>query len=62
MNDENIDLNKIDEIIQSLKKEALALEDLADSFPALARNTARILAILKMLEINVTDVCYIASN
>jgi hypothetical protein len=62
MTEQKIDLNNIDERIQSLKKEALALKDLSDGFPALARNTARILASLKMIEINVSDVRHMASK
>jgi len=50
-----IDLNKINEKIQLLKKAAEELNQLGENFPALARNTVRILASVKMLEINVSD-------
>jgi chaperonin cofactor prefoldin len=51
-----IDLNKINAKIQSMKKAAEELNQIGEDFPALARNTVRILASLKMLEINVSDI------
>ncbi|MBT8365639.1 MAG: hypothetical protein KJP23_13145 [Deltaproteobacteria bacterium] len=50
-----IDLNKIDAKIQLMKKAAEELNQLGENFPALARNTVRILASVKMLELNVSD-------
>ena len=50
-----IDLNQIDAKIQLLKKTAEELNRIGEDFPALARNTVRILASVKMLEINVSD-------
>lgn len=50
-----IDLKKIDEKIQVLKSTAQELNRLGDNFPALARNSIRILASIKMLEINISD-------
>ena len=38
------------------KKEAESLRDMAGNFPALYRNTRRILASIKMLEMNLSDV------
>ncbi len=49
------DINKINTNIQLLKKTAEELNRMSEDFPALARNTARILASVKMLEINVSD-------
>ena len=49
------DLKKIDEKIQVMKSTAEELNRLGDNFPALARNTVRILASIKMLEINISD-------
>ena len=49
------DLKKIDEKIQVMKSTAEELKRLGDSFPALARNSVRILASIKMLEINISD-------
>jgi hypothetical protein len=49
------DLKKIDEKIQALKSTAQELNRLGDNFPALARNSTRILASIKMLEINISD-------
>jgi hypothetical protein len=51
-----IDINRIHAKIQLMKKTAQELNRMGDNFPALARNTARILASLKMLEINISDV------
>ncbi len=51
----DIDINKINTNIQLLKKTAEELNRMGEDFPALARNTARILASVKMLEINVSD-------
>ncbi len=51
----DIDINKINTNIQLLKKTAEELNRMSEDFPALARNTARILASVKMLEINVSD-------
>ena len=53
---EGIDLKEIDKRIQSMKKTAEELRQMADRFPALYRNTARILASIKMLEINISDI------
>ena len=50
-----IEINEINTKIQLLKKTAEELNRMGEDFPALARNTARILASVKMLEINVSD-------
>ncbi len=50
------DLEEIDTKIRSLKKTAEELHQISDNFPVLARNMTRILASIKMLEINITDV------
>jgi len=50
------DLNEINAKIRLMKKTAEELSRMGDDFPALARNTARILASVKMLEINISDV------
>ena len=52
---QQIDITEINTKIQLLKKTAQELNRMGEDFPALARNTARILASVKMLEINVTD-------
>ena len=51
-----IDIQTIDKKIQTLKQTAEEMKPLAESFPALSRNVARILASVKMLEIEVSDV------
>jgi len=50
-----IDLNQINAKIQVMKQAAEELNHIGENFPALARNTVRILASVKMLEINVSD-------
>ncbi len=52
---QQIDLDKINEKIQLMKKTAQELNQIGKNFPAIARNTVRILASVKMLEINVSD-------
>ena len=48
-------LNEINEKIRQLKQTAQDLNRDADDFPALSKNTARILASIKMLELNISD-------
>ena len=50
------DLNEINEKIGQLKQTAQDLNRDADDFPALSKNTARILASIKMLELNISDI------
>jgi aspartate/glutamate racemase len=50
------DLKKVYDKIQALKRTAEELNRMGADFPALARNTTRILASIKMLELNVSDV------
>jgi len=57
-----IDINKIDAKIQLMKKTAEELNRIGENFPALARNTVRILASVKMLEINVSDLVELDSQ
>ena len=45
---QEIDLKEIDKRIQAMKREADELIDLGESFPALYRNTSRILASIKI--------------
>ena len=52
---QQIDLYQINDKIQLLKKTAEDLNRMGEGFPAIARNTVRILASVKMLEINVSD-------
>ena len=50
-----IDLKELDSKIQSMKKTAEELRKMGEDFPALYRNTSRLLASIKMLELNVSD-------
>jgi hypothetical protein len=52
---QQIDLDEINDKIQLMKKTAEELNRIGEEFPAIARNTVRILASVKMLEINVSD-------
>jgi hypothetical protein len=53
---QQIDLKKLNTKIQLMKKTAEELKRMGENFPAINRNTVRILASVKMLEINVSDV------
>jgi hypothetical protein len=50
-----IDMEEMNARILAIKKTATELNQMADDFPAVARNTARILSSTKMLEINLSD-------
>lgn len=50
------DLKKINSKIKLMIRTAEELKQLGEDFPALSRNLVRILASLKMLEINVSDI------
>ena len=50
------ELKKMADKIASLKKTAEELRDLGEDIPALHRNARRILAGVKMLEMNITDI------
>jgi len=52
---QEIDREAMNAKIISIKKAAMELQQMADAFPAIARNSARILASTKMLEINLSD-------
>jgi len=54
--DQTINLKDIDANIQSMIETAEILKRAGDRFPALEKNISRILASLKMLEINVSDI------
>ncbi len=49
-------LQELDDRIQTIKEAALELQDLSGGIQAVYRNADRILASVKMLEINVSDV------
>jgi len=53
---QQFDLKKIHAKIQQIKKTAEELKQMGENFPSINRNTVRILASVKMLEINVSDV------
>ncbi len=49
------DLRAMDDKIRLMQKPAEELRGLGEAIPMVARNTARILASLKVLEINISD-------
>ncbi len=49
------ELRKLDTRIKTIKKAAQELKELSAEIAAVDRNTARILASVKMLEINISD-------
>jgi len=53
---ELIDLEGIEEKIQLMKEAAQELKEMGKNIPAMERNVLRILASIKMLEINISDV------
>jgi hypothetical protein len=50
------EMNKLDTRIKTIKKAAQELKALSRRIPAVDRNAVRILASVKMLEINISDV------
>jgi hypothetical protein len=56
MNMEPIDMDGLNRNIQHARRAVEELKRLGENFPAVARNAERILASLKMLEINVCDI------
>jgi hypothetical protein len=53
---EKYDLKEIADKIASLRKTAEELGELGEDFPALYRNTRRIMAGIRMLELNISDI------
>lgn len=51
-----INTERINAKIGLMKQAAEELKEMGENFPALERNTIRILASIKMLEINISDV------
>lgn len=50
-----IDVDRIHAKIQHLKKDAEQLRELGEEFAAVRKNADRMLACIKMLELNVSD-------
>jgi len=57
-----IDMEAMNAKIEVIKAAATQLHEMADAFPAVARNSARILASAKMLEINLSDVVHLETE
>lgn len=57
-----IDVAEMNDKITAIKKLTTELNQMAGGFPAIAKNTARILSSVKMLEINVCDLVDVESE
>jgi hypothetical protein len=53
--DTPFDLKAINDKIRSMKSDTEELHRIGKAIPAIEKNTARILASIKMLELNITD-------
>jgi len=53
---QEFDMEKMDHLIQEMKRIAGEIEYAGHEIPAVVRNVKRIMASIKMLEINVSDV------
>ena len=51
-----VDIERLDRLIQDMKRIAGEAAETGHEIPAVVRNVKRILASIKMLEINVSDV------
>jgi hypothetical protein len=56
------ELKKIDTRIKAIKKAAEELKKECGGIPAVERNASRILASVKMLEINISDVLMLTAS
>ncbi|RJR38530.1 MAG: hypothetical protein C4576_22215 [Desulfobacteraceae bacterium] len=50
-----MDVKGMDARVRALRRSAEELKKMAEDFPALYRNTSRVLASIKMLELNLSD-------
>jgi len=57
-----IDTEALNANIKEIKAAATHLHQMADAFPAIARNSARILSSAKMLEINLSDMVHLETE
>ena len=57
-----IDIEAMNSKIVAIKKITTELNQMADEFPAIAKNTTRILSSVKMLEINLSDLVDLESE
>lgn len=49
------EMKRMDKRVKAIKKATEELKEIAKNIPAVERNAARILASVKMLEINISD-------
>ena len=54
--EQNYDIEKLNKKIQLLKEISRGILEEAENFPAINRNCQRILASIKMLELNISDI------
>ncbi len=50
---QEINLKDLEQKVQLMRQTAEELKEMADNFPALDRNLSRMLATIKMLELNI---------
>ena len=53
--DKGFDIKAINDKIRSMKSDAEELHRIGKTIPAIEKNTVRILASIKMLELNISD-------
>ena len=58
----DINLDNIHTEIQTMKKSAAEIKRLGEAFPAASRNASRILASVKMLELNISDLVELSED
>jgi len=54
MNSNKIDLKEIEQKVQLMRDTAEQLKEMSHNFPALDRNISRMLATIRMLELNIS--------
>lgn len=55
-------IHEIESDIRVLKKTAIQLQKTGADFPAVSKNINRVLASIKMLEINISDIVVLSKN
>jgi len=56
------ELKKFNQLIQELKKVALKLNQMSDLVPSIKRNSDRVLASIRMMEFNISDLVQVVKQ
>ncbi|RLB36408.1 MAG: hypothetical protein DRH12_15810 [Deltaproteobacteria bacterium] len=56
------ELKKFNQLIQELKKVALKLNQMSDLVPSIKRNSDRVLASIRMMELNISDLVQVVKQ